>query len=300
MDFENKRLTIREARKIDLVNYLSSLGHEPAKIRKNDYWYLSPLREENTASFKVNRRLNKWYDHGIGEGGNLVDFAIRYHHCTVGELLKKLNDGFSFQKPLIHHSKIDPEPENRIKIVGDFHLRSPALLHYLKQRRIPVSIANQYCREVRYNLKGKTYYGIGFKNDQGGFEIRNLYFKAGSSPKGITTFHNDSNETVVFEGFMDFLSFKTLHQNEAENRPDFVVLNSIALFEKARSFMEKHQSIRLYLDRDKAGQNCSQYALSLNKKYKDESGLYQNHKDLNDWLMNFGRSQRKHFKQSPG
>ena len=56
-------------------------------------------------------------------------------------------------------------------------------------------------------------------------------------------------------------------------------------------------SIRLYLDQDTAGQNCSRYALSLSKKYKDESNLYQNHKDLNDWLVNVGKAQKKNLRQ---
>ncbi|MCH5684068.1 hypothetical protein LWM68_07155 [Niabella sp. W65] len=44
-----------------------------------------------------------------------------------------------------------------------------------------MDIADRYCREVRYELNGKVYYGIGFRNDLGGFEIRNPYFKASSS-----------------------------------------------------------------------------------------------------------------------
>ncbi|MEJ7678111.1 MAG: hypothetical protein WKG06_09655 [Segetibacter sp.] len=48
-----------------------------------------------------------------------------------------------------------------------------------------------------------------------------------------------------------------------------------------------------YLDRDTTGQNYSRYALSLSNKYKDESCLYQHHKDLNDWLINFGKAQKK-------
>ena len=60
--------------------------------------------------------------------------------------------------------------------------------------------------------------------------------------------------------------------------------------------MEKHDAIRLYLDRDKTGQNYSQYALLLSKKYKDESGLYKHHNDLNDWLINFGKAQRKNLR----
>ncbi len=293
MSFRKQRLTTNEAKEMDMVDYLSTLGHEPSKIRSNDYWYLSPLRDEKTPSFKVNRKLNRWYDHGLGKGGNLVDFGIEYHHCSVSELLDKLGGDFSLQQPVIHPIKTTDEPEHKIKILGNYTLAAYPLLRYLQQRRIPIKIADKYCREVRYELNDKTYYGIGFKNDAGGFEIRNPYFKASSSPKGITTIDNNADEVLVFEGFMDFLSFKAIHQNEPGNRFDFAVLNSVSFFETARPFMEKHNSIRLYLDRDATGQKCSRYALSLSDKYKDESGLYQNHKDFNDWVMNVGKSQKK-------
>jgi len=63
------------------------------------------------------------------------------------------------------------------------------------------------------------------------------------------------------------------------------------MFEKARPFMEMHENIRLYLDRDSTGQNYSQYALGLSNRYRDESHLYAGYKDLNDWLVNFGKAQ---------
>ncbi|OYD40412.1 toprim domain-containing protein [Sphingobacterium cellulitidis] len=298
MDFRTSRLSISEVKEMDMVNYLSELGHQPSKIRNLDFWYLSPLREEKTPSFKVNRKLNKWFDHGLGKGGNIIDFAILYHGCTVGEFLQQLKDNLSLQKPLFYAPDLQlDQGENRIKILSDFSLSSYALLRYLDQRRIALDIADKYCRELRYELNDKTYYGIGFKNDQGGYEIRNPYFKASSSPKGITTFDNGTKEAVVFEGFTDFLSFKSIHKNEPDNRFDFVVLNSVSFFEKARSFMEQHATVHLYLDRDKTGQNYSRYALSLSEKYKDESSLYQHHKDLNHWVMNFGKTQKKHVGQ---
>ncbi len=293
MNFRNNKISLNEARDIDMVQYLTELGYEPSKIRNNDYWYLSPLRNEKTASFKVNRKLNRWYDHGMGKGGNLIDFAVMYHNCTVAELLEHLNGSLSLQKFTTGRPVIKNEPENQIKILSDSNLSSNALLNYLKQRRIPFDIASRYCREVHYEINGKVYYGIGFRNDYGGFEIRNPYFKASSFPKGITSFNNGADEVIVFEGFMDFLSLKAIHKNEPEDRFDFVVLNSVSFFEVARPFMEKHKAIRLYLDRDTTGQNCSHRALSLSDKYKDESSLYKNYKDLNDWLSNFGQSQSK-------
>lgn len=282
---------------MDMVSYLLALGHEPAKIRNNDYWYLSPLREEKTPSFKVNRKLNRWYDHGLGRGGNLIDFGIEYHHCTLVELLDKLSGNLSFQRPAFQTLKSVNEPEPKIKILSNFPLTSYALIRYLEQRHIPTEIAQKYCCEIRYELNGKTYYSIGFKNDSGGWEIRNPYFKASSSPKDITTFKNGSEEAVVFEGFTDFLSFQVLHKNLPEKSQDFVVLNSVSFFERARPFMEQHQSIRLYLDRDDAGQKYCRSALSMSNKYTDESKLYKNHKDLNDWMVNSGKLQKMRLRQ---
>lgn len=56
-----KKITCAEAKKIDLVQYLSDLGFEPNKIRGNDYSYCSPLSEEKEPPFKVNRKFNVWY-----------------------------------------------------------------------------------------------------------------------------------------------------------------------------------------------------------------------------------------------
>ncbi|AOW08561.1 toprim domain-containing protein [Flavobacterium gilvum] len=286
MDFRKKRLSTEEAKKIDLTTYLSSLGHQPVEIRNVDYWYRSPLRNEQEPSFKVNQKLNVWFDHGLGKGGNLIDFGILYHNCSVGELLQKLDTDFSFQQLTSFASNKNVETESKIKILGDFPLTSPSLLVYLQERKIPIEIAEQFCREVRYELNNKNYFGIGFKNDSGGYEIRNPYFKTGCSPKDITTINNGSEEAIVFEGFIDFLSFKTTTKNLPEKGQDFVVLNSVSFFERARPFMENHNLIRLYLDRDATGINCTQRALSMSPKYQDESTLYKNHKDFNDWIMN--------------
>lgn len=180
-------------------------------------------------------------------------------------------------------------PENKVKIESDHDLSSLALIRYLEDQRISIGIADLYCREIRYRLGDKTYYGIGFKNDVGGWGIRNLYFKTSSSPKWITTFKNRSDKIIVFEGFMDFLSFCGSHENFTNNNYDFLVLNSLSFFESARPFMEAHSSILLFLDRDTARQNYSRYALSLSEKYHDGSSLYKSHKDYNDWVVNFGK-----------
>jgi len=72
-----------QANQIDLVDYLHALGYDPGKIRREDFWYLSPLRDEKEVSFKVNKNKNVWYDHGLGKGGRLVDFATEYYRFDV-------------------------------------------------------------------------------------------------------------------------------------------------------------------------------------------------------------------------
>ena len=55
-------MDIETAKRIALDDFLESLGHSPVRRKGNVLWYLSPLREERTASFKVDTGLNSWYD----------------------------------------------------------------------------------------------------------------------------------------------------------------------------------------------------------------------------------------------
>lgn len=291
MVFRKQQVSCEEARQIDMVFYLSSLGHEPTKIRSFDYWYHSPLRQEKTPSFKVNRRLNRWYDHGLGKGGNLIDFAILYNDCTVGEFLSTISSNLFLQRPAFTHVEhVKKETMPCMTIISEHSLISFTLLRYLYQRRIAIRVAERFCKEVVYEINGKKYFAIGFQNNAGGYELRNSFFKGSSTPKDVTTIETGANEVAVFEGFFDFLSFKTIHQNIVPAKSNILVLNSLSFFEKARSFMEQHDGVHLYLDRDKTGQNCTRYALSLSDKYKDKSDLYKNHKDLNEWMVNIGKS----------
>jgi hypothetical protein len=242
---------------------------------------------------------NEWYDHGLGKGSNIIDFGILYHNCTVGEFLQNLTGHFSFHRLLTRgYEQLGKEStESKIKILNERSLSNLILCRYLHQRKIPLEVAERFCKEVKYELNGREYFGIGFKNDRGGYEIRNSYFKGSSAPKDVTTFNNQGKEVSVFEGFFDFLSFIAIHKNQADPATNFLVLNSVSFFEKARPFMEQRDAIRLYLDRDTTGQNYSRYALSLSSKYKDESSLYKQYKDLNDWVVNMGKVQKKNMGQ---
>ena len=61
---QKKVMDISKAKKISIVDYLEKKGYTHVKIRRGQYWYRSPLREEKTPSFVVNNNLHKWYDFG--------------------------------------------------------------------------------------------------------------------------------------------------------------------------------------------------------------------------------------------
>jgi hypothetical protein len=52
----------QQAKEIPIIDYLNSLGHNPEKIMGKNYWFLSPLRNEKTPSFKVYIHSNLFYD----------------------------------------------------------------------------------------------------------------------------------------------------------------------------------------------------------------------------------------------
>ncbi|GAA0524834.1 toprim domain-containing protein [Chitinophaga japonensis] len=298
-----------EAKQIDLVDYLASLGHRPQKVRNQDYWYLSPLREEKTPSFKVNRQLNVWYDHGTGKGGDLIDFGTLYFGCSVSDLLDRLSHhqpapSLSLHPPT-HASRQHSGPASfagerkdasgsRIVILDARPLAEPSLLEYLQKRCIPLEIATRFCKEVDFLLYGEKRTVIGFRNNAGGYELRSGNFKGSSSPKDVTFIDNHAGEITVFEGFFSFLSFQTINNNQQDTVSNCLILNSLSFFEKSRPLMEQHGKVHLVLDRDAAGIHHTQKTLQWDRdKYQDRSDFYHGHKDLNEWLVHHHHSQKE-------
>lgn len=302
-----------EANQVDLVDYLNSLGYQSAKVRGNDYWFLSPFRTESDPSFKINRKQNVWYDHGEGKGGSMLDFVIQFHHCDIPGAIEKIQafrPKITLQKlkvrPRFHLHKQSKKghtdaKESGIKIIAAKPLDDLALCRYLHKRKIQLSIAKQYTEEVHFKMpsKEKTYRAIGFKNDEGGYELRNEYFKGSSSPKAITYLNNGVKSLSVFEGFFDMLSYFSMHHFQDIPRSNLLVLNSLSFFEKHLDLMAKAHIISLYFDHDHAGRKYTEMGLSRSVNFIDASNLYKGYKDLNDWLMNFGKLIQKYERGQP-
>ena len=173
-------MTIAEAKQVRIVDFLAQLGHHAQHIKSEQYWYFSPLRNERTPSFKVNDRINEWYDFGEATGGDLVELAkyICRTDCVSEALayIERLVNGASL--PRTRMPTAPPRPvEAEMKDVIVIPLRHHALFSYLQSRLIDADIGRMYCKEVHYELRGRHYFALAFGNTSGGYEVRNAYYK---------------------------------------------------------------------------------------------------------------------------
>ena len=274
-------MTIAEAKQLRIVDYLASLGYHPQSVISKQYWYLSPLRDERTPSFKVNDRLNEWYDFGAATGGDLVELGkYLYRTNSVSEVLACIGrheNAAPIQRVRIPGTT--PRPvEADMKDVLVVPLQHHALLSYLHSRGIDGDIGRMFCREVHYELRKRRYFALAFGNAAGGYEVRNPYYKGCIRCKDISVIRQSHGETqnrvCVFEGFMDFLSYLTLKQAG----DDTVCIDAL-------EHLQVYEEIHCYLDNDLAGQKTEETIAGMyGGRVRNEAPRYREYKDLNDYL----------------
>ena len=179
---------IKEIKSIPLATFLSQLGHEPTMRKESRLWYLSPLRQEHTPSFKVETTLNCWYDFGIGKGGNIIDLATELYHSTdLRYLMSCIADRCAVPSvQTVASTSFQRHSAPGFKDISVVPLRSRALVAYLQERGITAQIAMANCQQIHYSCHGKRYYAVAFANQTCGYEIRNRYFKGCIAPKDIS------------------------------------------------------------------------------------------------------------------
>jgi len=285
---------------VSLLNLLKNLGHNPVKTSGQEYFYLSMFREERTPSLCVNDSLGVWFDHGGPgisgiKGGNVIDFGLAYWYpSTFVEVLFKLKDISSLE--LLHVS--DPEklssrrekiatklPNYKIEAIRELG-NNYAITDYLQYRGI-WGVADEHLSEVYYFVqddknKRKNFFASGWVNENGGWEVRNKYFKGCLGHKGMSFFEKDPSKLCVFEGYFDFLSWKFDNEND---QASVLVLNSLSLLLGSISRAMSFNKVELYFDHDPSGRAATNTFTASVKTSKDCSDIYLGFKDYNEKLM---------------
>lgn len=165
-------MNLRNIKQQSVVDYLQQQGYSPQHIRGNAYWYCSPFRNEQTASFKVNTERNQWYDFATGEHGDIIDLVCILQHCSIAEAMKHLSSAnnispVSFSTPATPSFSFGgtsipaTSPAHHIELISVKPITHPKLLQYLAERGLK---SPTFCKKsptfflfrVRFLTKNRT------------------------------------------------------------------------------------------------------------------------------------------------
>ena len=279
-------MQLHDIKQIPIVDYLTQTGYKPKLTKGVNYWYCSPLRSELTPSFKVNVERNQWYDFGTGDHGDIIDLVCALQHCSTAEAMRRLSALKGVRlAPSFSFGGITPlrSQAPSMELISVQAVKHPKLLLYLTERGLQPSDASPFLSEIYYKVSEKCFFALGFPNDAGGWELRNPYFKGCFAPKAISTIKGtDSHKLQLFEGFMDFLSWRKLHP---EVQDDSIILNSLNLLPKLIPSLHAYTMIESLLDNDEARDRVTKQLIDAGLPVKDIRACYAPYKDINEYLI---------------
>lgn len=273
---------------IDKYTCIDILGNRVVKKVANGYLARAPWREDNHPSLTVTLNGRGWHDLTTGEHGNVINLVAQWKGLTKSEVCSWFDTFMPGSSSFHPHYKCEGKEKDAFTRFEVTPLRSRGLFAYLHQRKVNIEIAKQYLQEAHYSFEQRTdgsyLYALAYANNKGGYELRSRSYKGCTSPKGITThFSIENAPVVVFEGFMDMLSFATLCGGVRHN---YVVLNSCSMKESALEVLKGVNSqIYLCLDNDQRGEDATAWLLQYLHKAKDIRYKFAQYKDLNEYLM---------------
>jgi len=295
-------ISIEHAKTITITYILDKLNIQPARENEKEAFYLSPLRQEQTASFHVDKVKNRWCDFGTGEKGDIIDF-VQHFLAYTGEdsnivdalrWIENMSKGISNINPIIPNVPLTGKIQPKLILKSVSQITDIRLVRYLENRGISLDIATVYLKEIiaLNTTTDKRILALGLLNENEGYEISNKFFKSSVKGKNISVIRG-SNPTSkilhIYEGKMDFLSSLTRLGSKTICN-DVIVLNSLSFLEHAKEHINAfgYNTVYSFLDNDDAGKVATK---SLEEFLKTMPGIihkpmniaYQKYKDVNDW-----------------
>ncbi|MFY7814943.1 MAG: toprim domain-containing protein [Chryseobacterium taeanense] len=268
---------------VGIRTVLESFGLIPVKENRKTAFYFALDREEKIPSLSVDFIKNTAFDFGTGKSYDVISIVQQIKKCSVSDALKYLST-FDFSANVEHLTEETPS-EVFYRILKIKEIRHPALLQYLKSRKVLEQ--KHLVKEIDYEFCGRKYFGIGFENNSGGFEVRNAYTKICLGAKDVSLICSGDQPTrdlAVFEGFFDYLTFRNLEKS-LSSHCDCLILNSTAMLFKAESILAAYEKNLLFLDNDDNGKSVTKKIREEYNNVEDCSLLYRDCKDLNEWFV---------------
>lgn len=305
-------MNIEQARSLSLESFIKQLGYqEVAKGKSNEAWFKSPLRNEKTPSFKVDRTTNKWIDFASdAKQYDIIDFVKAYGERSgwgslntsqalqriaqvTGELprqtTRQTRASLIQVTPEVKRRPSDEPATFRIDHIGP--LRNKNLVDYLRDRKLLVGPAKNYLQEIYYTYMQtkRQYYGLTWTNEQGGQEIRSPHFKTIIGNKAPSIFEVQHPKTIpgtaVFEGMTDYLSYLQIAKREVMARA--IVMNSTATYQRVIELVKElpaNEPVKAFLQNDKAGLETAIKLKQALPHLQIQNHAYSAYGDLNDYL----------------
>ena len=274
---------------VGCLRLLQDLGCEPMRNGAGYATFKSPLREgDDHPSFSVTSN-GRWRDHATGAGGDVIDLVVALGFAdnvkAAAEWLEKRYLLTGNAPAAVSHADKATCPVNRIEKVGP--IESTALKEYLWSRGISETVAERFCRQVSYvnEATGRKFFGIGLRNENGGYAIRSSIAKVAIAPNGYTFVKQGNPFAVeVYEGMFDLMSRV---QDKGMPSEDIVVLNSTANLRAAIPLLRDYLFISSYLDCDSAGRAALAEIKDRCKEVivTDKSLEYAGYKDYNEYWI---------------
>ncbi len=190
----------------------------------------------------------------------------------------------------------DREPKPTLAMHRLQEIKHPGLVAYLKDRGIPVGLAKLYLKEaVMINVeKGTKFHALAMRNEDDGFELKNMFFKGCFGRKSITFIRGSeplTTEVHFFEGMEDFLSAACL-QSEQKFEDDVIILHSVANVAKGLAYIKGYplyKTVISWMDNDKAGESATAalkaFCAEANLAFRPMNELYAEYQDVNAWYQ---------------
>lgn len=289
-NFRAKAEKVKELQPV--LNYFFELQQRGA-VRfdgKKGKEYFFGYHHQRTGSIAVSDNKNLWFDHAEGVGGDVIAAVQQFEGKTYVESIERLLNLPTVARP-VKEERDNQRNGTKLEIVKELdRIAHPALVQYINSRGLEPNHLLYMAKEIHWEKEDKHFFGIGFKNDRGGYAVRSALFKLNMGPGGISNILVGAKPTdiKIFEGGFDLASFKRLYPKASYHA---VLLNSVVHL--TEDLMNKislraarlNMQVGLYLDNDHAGNTKTSIALSQIEDAYDGRTLYKESKDLNDCLL---------------